>query len=99
VGNGSSIRIWKDKWIPSSSSHLAHSPVGGLGQDATVSDLIAREKGCWNSLIMSKIFMKESKSHFEYPFEPHSASRLDHLDWVKVGDVYCQKCLSHRKGS
>lgn len=59
VGNGSSIRIWKDRCIPSSSSHLVFSPVGGLGQETTVSDLIDKERGCWNSNIISENFLKE----------------------------------------
>jgi hypothetical protein len=71
VRNGSSIRIWKDRWIPSSSTHLVHSPVGGLGQNATASDLIDKEGGCWNSLIISENFMKEeAKAILNIPLSP-----------------------------
>ncbi|XP_062147881.1 uncharacterized protein LOC133856858 [Alnus glutinosa] len=72
VGNGSSIRIWKDRWIPSSSSHLVISPVGGLGQEAAVSDLIDREMGCGNSNIISKNFLKEeAEANMNIPLSPN----------------------------
>jgi len=95
VSNGSSIRIWKDTWIPSSSSHLAHSPVGGLGQDATVSNFIDRERGCWNSLIISKKIMKEeAEAILNIPLSPILPQ--DWIIWIrsKSGMFTVKKCLS-----
>jgi hypothetical protein len=81
VDNGSSIRIWKDRWIPSSSSHLVFSPVGGLGQEATVSDLIDKERGCWNSNIISENFLKEeAEAILNIPLSPNLPQ--DRIIWI-----------------
>ena len=40
VGNGSNIRIWEDKWLPSSSTYKIASPKQFLHQDTRVSELI-----------------------------------------------------------
>jgi hypothetical protein len=51
---------------------LVISPVGGLGQEATVSDLIDRERGCWNSNIISKNFLKEeAEANMNIPLSPN----------------------------
>jgi hypothetical protein len=40
VGNGESIKIWEDKWLPSPVSYLVQSPIRLLPSDACVSSLI-----------------------------------------------------------
>jgi hypothetical protein len=40
VGNGESIRIWKDRWIDSPSTYRIISPVRHLEANATVNSLI-----------------------------------------------------------
>jgi hypothetical protein len=39
IGNGEQVRIWGDKWIPSSSDHCIHSPVQNLAPEASVAAL------------------------------------------------------------
>jgi len=81
VGDGSSIKIWKDRWIPSSSSHLVSSPVGVLGQEATVSELIDRERGCWISNVVSENFRKdEADAILNIPLSPNLPK--DRVIWI-----------------
>lgn len=81
VGNGSSIKIWKDRWLPSTSSHLVSSPVGALGQEATVSDLIDRESGCWLPNVVSENFRKEeAEAILNIPLSPNLPQ--DRVIWI-----------------
>jgi hypothetical protein len=81
VGNGSSIRIWKDRWIPSTSSHLVCSPVGALGHDATVSDLIDKENGCWIPNVVTENFRKEeAEAILNIPLSPNLPQ--DRVIWI-----------------
>jgi hypothetical protein len=71
----------KDRWIPSFSSHLVLSPVGGLGQEVTVSDLIDRERGCWNSNIIFENFLKEeAEAILNIPLSPNLPQ--DKIIWI-----------------
>jgi len=56
VGNGESIKVWKDKWLPSSSTPKILSPVSGLDVEARVSSLIIPEAGVWNLPLLRSIF-------------------------------------------
>jgi hypothetical protein len=48
VGNGCSIKIWKDKWLPDPSTYLVYSPPSVLDSNATVSELLEGEPKWWN---------------------------------------------------
>ena len=45
VGNGSSIQIWLDKWLPTHSTFRVTSLTGTLPQDSRVCTLIDDETG------------------------------------------------------
>lgn len=48
VGNGMSIRCWKDTWIPNISSLLPFIPVSAnLDLDCPLSDMVLND-GAWN---------------------------------------------------
>jgi hypothetical protein len=53
VGNGSSVRIWKDKWLPLPSTYMAHSPPVLLEPNATFEDLIDSETKWWDIYIVT----------------------------------------------
>ena len=40
VGDGRTIRIWDDPWLPRPRAHLAQSPVTRIGRDAKVCELL-----------------------------------------------------------
>jgi hypothetical protein len=59
IGNGQTIRIWGDRWLPTPSSHMVQSPVRVLSQDARIKDIIDEDKKWWNIPLIEEIFMKE----------------------------------------
>ncbi|XP_042969115.1 uncharacterized protein LOC122301804 [Carya illinoinensis] len=59
VGRGNKIKVWKDKWIPSSSFHMVSSPVNLLDEDACVNQLIDGYTGHWKTELISKVFSAE----------------------------------------
>lgn len=46
-GNGRSIRIWRDKCLPSPSSYQVQTTVNTLAPKATVDELIDEDLRCW----------------------------------------------------
>jgi hypothetical protein len=58
VGNGMNIKIWVDKWLPSSTTHTIQSPVRILNSEAKVWELIDQDTNLWNIPLIKDIFMK-----------------------------------------
>lgn len=56
VGDGKSIKIWEDKWIPSPPSFKIQYVVRILPPDATVSTLINANTRWWDSALIHSIF-------------------------------------------
>ena len=56
VGNGHSIMIWKDKWVPSPSNYKVVSPIPNLPEDSRVAALIDEEKGAWKNEVVRQTF-------------------------------------------
>ena len=56
VGDGSSIKIWGDKWIDSSYSGMIQSLVWVLGENAMVSALIDDSTKWWNYEFIREVF-------------------------------------------
>lgn len=59
VGNGSTTRIWKDRWLPTSNTCRVSSPIAVLNSDATVRELIDEDLKWWNVPFLETIFTKE----------------------------------------
>jgi hypothetical protein len=59
VGDGTSIKIWKDKWVPIPISYEIQSPIRLLDQNATVSSLINSDTRWWNIDLVREIFCRE----------------------------------------
>lgn len=62
VGDGKSIRIWRDKWLPSPVTHMVQSPVCELSPEAKVSELIDAETLWWKTPLISALFHFEEAS-------------------------------------
>ena len=56
VGNGRSIRIWKDKWIPFQPSFLPLTPRGNWNEEGRVCDLIDGDTKHWNWRLLQEMF-------------------------------------------
>lgn len=59
VGNGKTIRICKDRWLPSPTTYMAHSPPSILDHNATISRLIDEDTKWWNYAMLEQIFSWE----------------------------------------
>ncbi|XP_042969022.1 uncharacterized protein LOC122301695 [Carya illinoinensis] len=58
VGDGTQIKVWKDKWLPSPSTFKVQSPVRILNAEATVAELINPDIRKWNLNLIHAIFSK-----------------------------------------
>ncbi|KAF5443039.1 hypothetical protein F2P56_035634 [Juglans regia] len=61
VGNGTNIKIWGQKWLPTPSSFCVQAPCTILDQEAKVSELIT--SGEWNEPFIKSIFYKGEAEH------------------------------------
>jgi hypothetical protein len=59
VGNGHSINLWEDKWIPAI-PHKVLDPVRVLPREATVADIINREANWWDIPLIERIFSEDT---------------------------------------
>ena len=55
VGDGRSIHIWDDKWLPTKVTHVVQSPIRFLDEDAKVS------KRLMNTKLEQKVISLEGK--------------------------------------
>ena len=60
VGNGRDIRIWEDKWLPTTPTHKVCTPRSFLDPDTRVCELIKPESDSQNSEVIDALF---------YPYE------------------------------
>ena len=57
MGNGRNIQIWKDKWLPTPSTHKVISPPSCLPLKAQVEELIDQDDGVWKNDLVQQIFL------------------------------------------
>uniref|UniRef100_A0A2N9EM29 RNase H type-1 domain-containing protein n=1 Tax=Fagus sylvatica TaxID=28930 RepID=A0A2N9EM29_FAGSY len=62
VGNGNSIRIWHDRWIPIPFAGVPVTPPNELPEDACVSSLIQVDTGLWNKELVELVFIPSEAS-------------------------------------
>jgi hypothetical protein len=80
VGDGHSIRVWGDKWIPTPSSFSIQSPRGNQMEDWKVSHLIDQDTKQWNSSLVNTSFIPEEASTIlNIPLSPFQPK--DRLIW------------------
>jgi hypothetical protein len=71
VGDGRSIKIWQDRWLPIPTTYSVQSPVQMLDPNVLVSELINYELGCWKGDIIKGVFREEEASVIEnIPLSP-----------------------------
>ena len=57
IGDGSSVKIFKDSWLLGAQSGRVLSPIYILSEEATVDQLIDRDSWWWNSALVDLIFI------------------------------------------
>ena len=57
IGNGFNVQVWKDKWLPSSSTYKVVSPRLNSPADLRVSELIDSDNRCWNLHLLQQLFL------------------------------------------
>ena len=83
VGNGESVKIWGDRWIPYPSTYAIQTPPWILDKESKVSALIDENTHWWNSSLVSEIFgAEEAALIFNIPISP--ARQHDTLVWLET---------------
>lgn len=83
VGNGRSINVFKDQWLPCVGSGRVLSPPLNHDPDLKVADLIDHELHCWNSDLVNDIFLPfEAKVILAFPLS--LVDTLGRLFWTKT---------------
>ena len=57
IGNGRTVEIWRDRWIPTSDNFKVISPKGSDGELVKVAQLIDGDTGMWKAGLIKKHFM------------------------------------------
>jgi len=81
IGNGEQVRIWGDKWIPSSSDHHIHSSAQNLPSGASVAALMDPATGWWNYELINATFTPMDTSKI-CSVVPSPLSQEDKLIWT-----------------
>jgi hypothetical protein len=80
IGDGRSVKIWGDKWLPMTDSSRVQSPKAIQLQDMTVGDLINREEKQWRSPLINSLFLpEEATTILNIPLSPYLPK--DRLIW------------------
>ncbi|XP_065634479.1 uncharacterized protein LOC136069649 [Quercus suber] len=81
VGNGESIRVWGDKWLPSSSTFKVVSPKLFMHADLRVSELISHDSVGWKMQVIDTLFLPhEAENIKSIPLSTHLPP--DKLIWA-----------------
>jgi hypothetical protein len=59
VGNGRSVWIWKDRWVPNPSTFKIFSPPRVLDPDAKVCELVDTNSKWWNFPLLESLFSSD----------------------------------------
>lgn len=82
VGNGKSIYIWKDKWLPDQSNASVSTPPYPFLEDAKVSSIMLNQGVGWDSEVILEIFnSRDANLIMSTPLS--MSNRDDKLIWTK----------------
>ena len=80
IGDGSSVKIFKDSWLPNVHSGRVLSPVFVLSEDATVDRLLDSKSQWWNTNLVDTIFIPSEAQKIKSIPVCHFAQK-DFLFW------------------
>ena len=81
VGDGTSIQIWRGKWLPKSSTFQVIFMPNTLPETATVSELIDEAKGEWNVDLVKHVFLPDD-AHTILGIPRSSKRNRDRMIWA-----------------
>lgn len=85
VGDGRSIRIWGDRWLPTRVTHAVQTPINSMEDTSMVEKLIDKEQSGWNSTLVRHIFSPdEAKVILNIPLSPFYPP--DRIIWKSTKD-------------
>jgi hypothetical protein len=85
VGDGRSIKVWGDRWLPTPVTHAVQTPINNLADTSMVEMLIDKEQGGWNSTLVQNIFSPvEAEVILNLPLSPLYSP--DRLTWKDTND-------------
>ncbi|CAL1410909.1 unnamed protein product [Linum trigynum] len=82
VGNGESIDIWLDRWIPSSEGYKVTSPGTRIGETTSVAELMEVETRTWRYDLLQTHFNMEDQKQIEKILIPQQPCK-DEKIWTK----------------
>jgi hypothetical protein len=81
VGNGRSINVWGDRWMPSPSSYAIQAHIQLLNENSKVISLIDEGTHWWNHSRINELFSAEEAT-FIYNILVCSTRQQDNLIWL-----------------
>ncbi|XP_075654901.1 uncharacterized protein LOC142625078 [Castanea sativa] len=95
VGNGASIRVWEDRWLPISSAHKVVPPTLFLHFDTKVNELIDTATVSWKSTIIDALFLPhEAKIVKSIPLS--SQLPANKLIWTETPNGLFSVCSAYK---
>lgn len=75
IGDGSTVWIWHDKWLPTPTAFAVQSPCTRLDAGAKVEELMDKDLGGWNTKLIQEIFnTSEAETICSIPLSRYSHS-------------------------
>lgn len=86
MGDGKSIKVWGDRWLPTPTYFSIQSPQGVLSSTTKVAALIDHESGGWNTSLINEVFtVEEAKMIINIHLSPNLPH--DRLIWSGTTNV------------
>ena len=80
IGNGESVQIWKDKWVPKPDTYKITTLINPLLYNEKVSTLIDKERVVWKTEMIKSVFLPhDAESILAIPLS--AASPVDQRVW------------------
>ena len=75
IGDGTSVKIFKESWLPGDHSGKVLSPILVLSEEATMDQLIDSDSQWWNTSLVDSIFIPSETQQIKSILVCHSAQK------------------------
>lgn len=94
IGNGESVQIWNDKWIPIPDTYKTMTPIKPLMYNEKVLTLIDKERVVWKTKLVKSIFLPhDATTILAIPLS--SASPKDQKIWFAIANGVFSVCFAY----